>query len=139
MSTTWNTGSVGRAREKPVRSSRRVPRFFGVGDHEGNFVVRFKIADCGVDKGVSWTCSQGLEPGKRNIWVCISEDLNQCQIPTILYHEATHANYYCNQPQGPAGGFIDLKDCRKQERAAYGNSCAKESEVECIPNHLKQN
>ena len=72
------------------------------------------------------------------MWVCISKDVNQCQIPTILYREATHANSYCNQPQGPAGGFIDLKDCRKQERAAYGNSCEKEAEVECIPNHLKQ-
>jgi RHS repeat-associated protein len=90
--------------------------------------VAFKIANCGLP-GVSWTCAKGSVPGKRKIFICISEDLNQCQIEIILYHECTHAIDFCNQPPGPAG----IYDCKKQETAAYTASCTREAQMECIP------
>jgi RHS repeat-associated protein len=101
--------------------------------------ITFKIADCGAGEGVSWTCPQGNVKGKRKLWVCISQDLNQCQIMAILYHECTHANYFCNQPSGRPAGISSLKDCRAQENVAYENSCAEAAKLDCVPvERLKQ-
>jgi hypothetical protein len=44
----------------------------------------------------------------------------------------THALYFCQQPDGPAG-IADMKDCVKQETAAYTASCRRHAQMECAP------
>jgi RHS repeat-associated protein len=88
--------------------------------------VSFKIANCGVPS-VSWTCAKGTVPGRRKIFVCISEDLNQCEIEVVLYHECAHAIDFCNAREDR------IYDCKKQETLAYARSCTREAQMECVP------
>ena len=68
--------------------------------------------------------------GKRNIFVCMSADLNQCELLSLLYHEVTHAIDFCNQPDGGAG--INGENCKEKEEAAYAVRCKNWAGKECM-------
>jgi len=93
--------------------------------------LHIKRADCGVGKGMSWTCSTGNVQYRHQIYICISQDLNACQIDASLVHELNHALNFCNQKG--AAGFVSIEDCRRKEKIAYTASCQRRTELECVP------
>jgi len=88
--------------------------------------------NCTVGPGMSWTCMVGPR-NKKQIYVCLSEDLDSCQARAAIVHELQHAFSFCKQGHMPT--HLSTKEAG--ERSAYEVSCKMLANMECVKDDAK--
>jgi RHS repeat-associated protein len=99
------------------------------------YKCRFHVlsTNCTAGPKISWTCIAG-RGRKKDIYVCLSEDLDSCEARAAIKHELVHAFSYCKQGSLPT----TRRDREVGERRAYTASCEMRARLECVKDDDKK-
>lgn len=121
-----------------VHGTELVGDTFPIQEFGANFVeeakincsVRMTMGKCGLPAGSggSWTCAQGTRQYRRDIFICISDELDHCAAIELLRHELVHAKQLCTQPTGSSSL---TGNCKDHETEAHNESCTIKMNNQC--------